>query len=85
MTLGFWEILVVAVALLLVAGPDKLPDALKTIARALARLRRAAEEVRGEIDDICRESMEADGAPGSDADPGVPEDAADSSPPEIKG
>jgi sec-independent protein translocase protein TatB len=43
---GFGEILVIGVILLLVVGPDRLPQLLRQAGRAYGQLRRSAEELR---------------------------------------
>ena len=38
--IGFWELLVIAVVSLLVAGPEKLPGLVRDVGRWTAKLRR---------------------------------------------
>lgn len=45
-SLGFGELLVVGVLLLLVVGPERLPHATRTLGRLYGRMRRAADELR---------------------------------------
>ena len=47
--IGGGELLVIVVVILLVFGPGQLPDVARTLARALAGLRRAADEIKEEI------------------------------------
>lgn len=59
--IGFFELLVIGIVGLLVIGPERLPDAVRTTARMWSRLRRtltsAREELEREVgaDDIRRE------------------------------
>ncbi len=52
--LGVWEIAVILVVALLVLGPEKLPDAAKTLGKALRDFRNAGDSIKremlGEID-----------------------------------
>lgn len=45
-SLGFGELLVVGILLLLVVGPERLPHATRTLGRLYGRMRRAADELR---------------------------------------
>ncbi len=47
--LGFGEILVILVVVLLVFGPDKLPDVARTLGRTLAELRRSVDDFKHEL------------------------------------
>lgn len=59
--IGFFELLVIAVLGLLVFGPEKLPDAIRTLAFGLAKAKRTWLSTRRELeqelgmDDIRRE------------------------------
>lgn len=59
--IGFFELLVVAVVALLVVGPERLPDAIRTTARWWSALKRTLHSARDELekevgaDDIRRE------------------------------
>ncbi|MEJ5376321.1 MAG: twin-arginine translocase TatA/TatE family subunit [bacterium] len=48
--LGMQEILIVLVVALVFIGPRKLPEIAKTLGRAFIELRRAGEELKGQID-----------------------------------
>lgn len=54
--LGFGEILVICVVLLLVVGPNKLPDIARTIGKGFRTIRRTSQELRDslEVDEIRR-------------------------------
>ncbi len=55
--LGFGEMVLIAIVMLVVMGPKELPGLLRTAGRGLAKLRRMSSELRREsgIDDILRE------------------------------
>ena len=48
--IGFLELLVIAVIGLLVIGPERLPGAIKSGARTLAKLKRLAGQARAELE-----------------------------------
>lgn len=48
--LGMQEILIVLVVALVFIGPRRLPEIAKTLGRAFIELRRAGEELKGQID-----------------------------------
>lgn len=48
--MSFWELLVVAVVGLLVIGPDKLPETIKTVLTWGRRIRRIVNDTRSEIE-----------------------------------
>ena len=47
--LGFGEILVILVIVLLVFGPEKLPDIARTLGKTLAELRRSVDDIKHEL------------------------------------
>ncbi len=47
--LGIWEILLVLLVALLVLGPKRLPDAARSLGRALGEFRRASSDLRNAI------------------------------------
>jgi len=55
--IGFGEMVVIGVLILLAVGPEKIPSAMKTVARLYRQLRRAAMEIRAStgIDEWLRE------------------------------
>lgn len=48
--LGMQEILIVLVVALVFIGPKRLPEIARTLGRAFIELRRAGEELKGQID-----------------------------------
>lgn len=47
--LGIWEIALIGIVALLVLGPDKLPDAARSLGKALNDFRRAGEDMKRDI------------------------------------
>ena len=55
---GFTEILMVALVALLVVGPERLPELVRTAGRWIGRAQRIARELRTEFDrDVGREEL----------------------------
>ncbi len=48
--IGFWELVIVAVAALIVLGPERLPHALRSIGQTIAKMRVMASSVRTEVE-----------------------------------
>lgn len=48
--IGFWELAVLAVIGIVVVGPDKLPEVVRTIAVTLRKLRRIFSDVKADIE-----------------------------------
>lgn len=59
--LSFGELVIIAVLALLLLGPDKLPDAAKTVAKGLKEFKRATEDLKEQVgselkfDDLLRD------------------------------
>ena len=58
-SLGFQEILVICVILIVVVGPDRLPAMMKGVGKALRTMREASREIRTTvgIDEMMREDI----------------------------
>lgn len=54
--IGWTELLVIAVVMIIVVGPKDLPAMLRTMGRYVGKLRRTASEFRGQFEDAIRES-----------------------------
>jgi len=54
--IGWTELLVIAVVMIIVVGPKDLPAMLRTMGRYMGKLRRTASEFRGQFEDAIRES-----------------------------
>jgi sec-independent protein translocase protein TatB len=48
--LSFGEILIIAVLALLLLGPDRLPDAAKTLGKGLRDIRKATEDLKDQVE-----------------------------------
>ncbi|MBX2810106.1 MAG: Sec-independent protein translocase protein TatB [Cellvibrionaceae bacterium] len=48
--MGFFEILVIAIIALIVVGPARMPDAVRTVALTIGRLKRSVNSARSEIE-----------------------------------
>jgi len=48
--IGFWELIVVAIATLLAVGPERLPKLVRDVARCVRAMRRFVTETRYEIE-----------------------------------
>jgi sec-independent protein translocase protein TatB len=66
--LSFGEIVIIAVLALLLLGPDRLPDAAKTIGKGLREFRRATDDLKNQIET----EIYADARPKPPATPPVP-------------
>ncbi len=48
--LSFGEVVIIAILALLLLGPDKLPDAAKTLGKGLREIRRATDELKDQVE-----------------------------------
>lgn len=53
--IGFQEMLIILIVVLIFFGPKRLPDLAKSIGKGIAEFRKASEEVRRGIDEATRE------------------------------
>ncbi len=53
--IGFQEMLVILVVVLIFFGPKRLPDLAKSIGKGIAEFKKASDEVRKGIDEAVRE------------------------------
>lgn len=86
--IGFQEMLIILVVVLIFFGPKRLPDLAKSLGKGIAEFKKASEEVRKGIDEAVREAEAEvkDSGPDSPADDaprsGTPPSAgADPAPP----
>jgi TatA/E family protein of Tat protein translocase len=82
--IGFQEMLIILVVVLIFFGPKRLPDLAKSLGKGIAEFKKASEEVRKGIEDAVKEQSEAETpkppedlsaygkAPGSAPAPGEP-------------
>jgi sec-independent protein translocase protein TatB len=54
--LGWGEMAVIALVAIIILGPKELPHALKTLGRAVRKVREVSREFQGHIDEMVRES-----------------------------
>lgn len=57
--IGFQEMIIILVVILLVFGPKRLPDLAKSMGKGLAEFKKASEEVRKGIEEAVREEENA--------------------------
>src|SRR5512138_4045361 len=48
--LSFGEVVIIAILALLLLGPDKLPEAAKTLGKGLREIRRATDELKDQVE-----------------------------------
>jgi len=60
--IGFQEMLIILVVVLIFFGPKRLPDLAKSLGKGIAEFKKASEEVRKGIEDAVKEGS-AEGAP----------------------
>ncbi|MGH1438951.1 MAG: Sec-independent protein translocase protein TatB [Cellvibrionaceae bacterium] len=48
--MGFFEILLIAVVTLLVVGPERMPEAVRTVALTVGRIKRSFDSAKSEIE-----------------------------------
>ena len=63
--IGFQEMLIILVVVLIFFGPKRLPDLAKSLGKGIAEFKKASEEVRKGIEDAVKEES----APGSGTPP----------------
>ncbi len=56
--LSFGEVLIIAVVALILLGPDRLPDAARTLGKGLRQLRRAADDVKDDVERELRPELD---------------------------
>ena len=57
--IGFQEMLIILVVVLIFFGPKRLPDLAKSLGKGIAEFKKAAEEIRKGIDDAVKEGEKA--------------------------
>ena len=56
--IGLSEILLLAVLLIVVVGPEELPKLLRTVGRYLGQVKRVADDFRAQVDDAIKDPIE---------------------------
>ena len=76
--LGFGEIVIVAILALVLLGPDRLPEAAKTIGKTIRDLKKATDGLKGQleaemysVEKVVQRALDADEAPPAPAVPPV--------------
>ena len=49
MSIGFWQIIIVILIILLVFGADKVPDIARTLGKGMRQVRNATQDIKDEI------------------------------------
>jgi len=68
--IGFQEMLIILVVVLIFFGPKRLPDLAKSLGKGIAEFKKASDEIRKGIDEAVKEGESADAA-GGPAAPGA--------------
>ncbi len=76
--IGFQEMLIILVVVLIFFGPKRLPDLAKSLGKGIAEFKKASDEVRKGIDEAVREAESEETTP--DAPPSGDEPRTDSPP-----
>ena len=61
--IGFQEMLIILVVVLIFFGPKRLPDLAKSIGKGIAEFKKASEEVRKGIEEAVKEESAGEGRP----------------------
>ncbi|GAB4368878.1 MAG: hypothetical protein Kow00128_14640 [Deltaproteobacteria bacterium] len=73
--IGFQEMLVILVVVLIFFGPKRLPDLAKSLGKGIAEFKKASEEVRKGIDEVVREEPTEPSDPPQPPEPAKETDA----------
>jgi sec-independent protein translocase protein TatB len=63
--IGFGELAIICIVLIIAVGPDRLPSMMKTLGRTMRTLRQASRDIRAStgIDELMREDFDLDAPP----------------------
>lgn len=77
--IGFQEMLIILVVVLIFFGPKRLPDLAKSMGKGIAEFKKASEEVKRGIDEAMKEDPPKEETPaaGATAPQAVPDTAAE--------
>ncbi len=56
MGIGFLELVIIGIAAIVLLGPERLPEVMRTLAKLYVQLRRTSNEFKGTFDDVVREA-----------------------------
>jgi sec-independent protein translocase protein TatA len=76
--IGFQEMILILVVVLIFFGPKRLPDLAKSLGKGLAEFKKASEEVKKGIDEAMKEEAPEEKAPEETAPKGEAAKAEDS-------
>ncbi len=79
--IGFQEMLVILVVVLIFFGPKRLPDLAKSIGKGIAEFKKASEEVRQGIQEAMKEETPPPPAVADSKEPGKEQDGPAAPPP----
>lgn len=65
--IGFQEMILILVVVLIFFGPKRLPDLAKSLGKGLAEFKKASEEVKKGIDEAMKEEPAKEGTPAETA------------------
>jgi len=74
--IGFQEMLVILLVVLIFFGPKRLPDLAKSLGKGIAEFKKASDEVRKGIDEVVREEPSEPPAPPQESEKPPREDSA---------
>ncbi len=74
--IGFQEMLIILVVVLIFFGPKRLPDLAKSLGKGIAEFKKASDEIRKGIDEAVKEE-ETKGAAAASPAPETPSQAGD--------
>src|SRR5512139_2790168 len=77
--IGFQEMLIILVVVLIFFGPKRLPDLAKSLGKGIAEFKKASEEVRKGIEEAVKEDATGE-APKTPEFPTTPSDSAGTAP-----
>ncbi len=88
--IGFQEMLIILVVVLIFFGPKRLPDLAKSLGKGIAEFRKASEEVKRGIDEAMKEEPAKEETPGAgpvapQEPPKIPAEAKDTTTPSSQG
>jgi TatA/E family protein of Tat protein translocase len=88
--IGFQEMLIILVVVLIFFGPKRLPDLAKSLGKGIAEFKKASEEVKRGIDDAMKEESAKEETPGAvpaapQETPKIPAEAKDPTTPSSQG
>jgi len=53
--IGFWEIVLICIIALVVLGPERLPEAIRTLSRLIRRIKNISQAIKDEVENGVQE------------------------------